>query len=36
MMKLRKMRWARHLVRMGDRKAAYCVLVGRPEEKPPL
>jgi len=35
-MKSRKMRWARHLVRMGDRKAAYCVLVGRPEEKPPL
>ena len=32
MMKSRKMRWARHLARVGDRKAAYCVLVGRPEE----
>jgi len=35
MMKSRKMRWARYLARKGDRKAAYCVLVGRPEERPP-
>ena len=31
-LKSRKMRWAMHLECMGDRKGAYCVLVGRPEE----
>lgn len=34
-MKSRKIRWARHLAGVGDRKGAYCVLVGRPVEKPP-
>jgi len=34
-MKSRKMRWTRHLEYMGDREGAYCVLVGRPEERPP-
>jgi hypothetical protein len=33
--KSRKMRWARHLACMRNRKGAYCVLVGRPEERPP-
>jgi hypothetical protein len=31
----RKVRWARHPACIGDRKGAYCVLVGRPEERPP-
>jgi hypothetical protein len=34
-MKSRKTRWARRLACMGDGKGAYCVLVGRPEERPP-
>jgi hypothetical protein len=29
----RKMRWAGHVARMGDRRGAYRVLVGRPEGK---
>jgi hypothetical protein len=29
----RKMRWAGHVARMGDRRGAYKVLVGRPEGK---
>jgi hypothetical protein len=33
--KSRKMRWAGHVARMGDR-GAYRVLVGRPEGKSPL
>jgi len=30
------MRWAGHVARMGDRRGAYAVLVGRPEGKRPL
>ena len=30
-----RMRWARHLACMGDWKGAYCVLMGRPEERRP-
>jgi hypothetical protein len=29
--KSREMRWAGHVARMGDRRGAYRVLVGRPE-----
>jgi hypothetical protein len=29
----RKMRWAGHVARMGDRRGAYKVLMGRPEGK---
>jgi hypothetical protein len=32
----RRMRWAGHVTRTGDRKGAYRVLVGRPEGKRPL
>jgi hypothetical protein len=32
----RKMRWAGHMARIGERKGAYRVLVGRPEGKRPL
>jgi hypothetical protein len=34
--KLRRMRWAGHVARMGERRGAYRVLVGRPEGKRPL
>jgi hypothetical protein len=34
-MKSRKMRWARHVARMGE-KSAYRLLVGKPEGKSPL
>jgi hypothetical protein len=34
--KLRRMSWARHLARMGKRRGAYRVLVGKPEGKRPL
>jgi hypothetical protein len=34
--KLRRMRWARHVARMGERRGVYRVLVGRPEGKRPL
>jgi hypothetical protein len=34
--KSRKMRWAGHVTRMGDRRGAYRILVGRPEGKRPL
>jgi len=30
------MRWAGHVVRMGERKGVYGVLVGKPEGKRPL
>ena len=30
------MRWAGHVARMGKRKGAYRILVGKPEEKRPL
>jgi hypothetical protein len=34
--KLRKMRWARHVARMGEGRGAYRILVGRPEGRRPL
>ena len=34
--KLRRMRWARHVARMGDERGAYRVLVGKPEGRRPL
>ena len=34
--KLRSMRWARHVARMGEERGAYRVLVGKPEGKRPL
>jgi hypothetical protein len=33
LIKSRRMRWAGHVARMGDRRGAYRVLVGRPEGK---
>ena len=32
----RRIRWVGHVARMGERRAAYNVLVGRPEGKKPL
>jgi hypothetical protein len=34
--KSRRMRWAGHVARMGERRGVYRVLVGRPEGKRPL
>ena len=34
--KSRRMRWAEHVARMGERRGAYRVLVGKPEGKSPL
>ena len=34
--KSRRMRWAGHVARMGERKGVYRVLVGKPEGKRPL
>jgi hypothetical protein len=34
--KSRRMRWAGHVARMGDKRNAYRILVGTPEEKRPL
>jgi len=31
-----RMRWAGHVVRMGERRGAYRVLVGKPEDRRPL
>jgi len=31
MIKSRRMRWARHVARMGERKSIYRVLVGKPQ-----
>jgi hypothetical protein len=37
MMKLRRMRWAGHVARMGgEKRIAYRILVGKPEGKRPL
>jgi hypothetical protein len=36
MIKSRRMRWAGHLVRMGDKRNACKILVGKPEGKIPL
>jgi hypothetical protein len=35
-MKVRKMRWAGHVARMGEKRNAYRLLVGRPEGRRPL
>jgi len=34
--KSRRMRWAGHVARMGDRRDIFRVLVGKPDEKRPL
>jgi hypothetical protein len=34
--KLRRMRWAGHVSRMGEKRTAYRLLVGKPEGKRPL
>jgi hypothetical protein len=36
MIKSRRMRWAEHVSRMGEKRNAYRILVGKPEEKRPL
>jgi hypothetical protein len=36
MIKLRRMRWAGHVARMGKGRGAYRILVGRPEGRGPL
>jgi hypothetical protein len=36
MIKSRRMRWAGHVVQIGERKGAYRVLVGKPEGQIPL
>jgi hypothetical protein len=35
-MKSRRMRWAGHVVGMGDKRNAYSLLFGKPEERSPL
>jgi hypothetical protein len=35
MTKSRRMRWAGHVARMGEKRTAYRILVGTPEEKRP-
>jgi hypothetical protein len=34
--KSRRMRWASHVARMGEKRNAYKLLVGKPERKRPL
>jgi hypothetical protein len=34
--KSRRMRWAGHVARMGEKRSAYKMLVGRPEGRRPL
>jgi hypothetical protein len=36
MIKSRRMKWAGHVARMGEKRNAYRILVGKPEEKGPL
>jgi hypothetical protein len=36
MIKSRKMRWAGHVARMGEKTNAYRIFVGKPEGKRPL
>jgi hypothetical protein len=36
MIKLRRMRWAWHVARMGEKRNARRILVGKPEGKKPL
>jgi hypothetical protein len=33
MIKARRMRWAGHIARMGEKRNAYRILVGKPEGK---
>jgi hypothetical protein len=35
MMKSRRMRWAGHVARMGEKRNTYRILVGKPEGKRP-
>jgi hypothetical protein len=35
-LKLRRMRWAGHVVRIGEKRKAYWLLVGKPEGRRPL
>jgi hypothetical protein len=35
-MKSRRLRWAGHVARMGERRGAYRALVGKPEGRRPL
>jgi len=34
--KLKRMRWAEHVARIGERRSAYRVLVGKPKRKRPF
>jgi hypothetical protein len=34
--KLRRMRWTVHVARIGDRKGAFSILMGRPDGKRPV
>ena len=36
MIKSRRIRWARHVTRTGERRGVYRVLMGKPEGKRPL
>jgi hypothetical protein len=36
LIKSRRMRWVRHIARMGDMKMAYKISIGKPERKGPL
>jgi hypothetical protein len=36
MIKSRRMRWAGHVARLGEKRTAYRILVGKPEGKRPL
>jgi hypothetical protein len=36
MIKSRRMRWAGHVTRLGEKRNAYRILVGKPERKRPL
>jgi hypothetical protein len=36
MMKSRKMRWAGHVARVGEKRNAFRIFVGKPERKGPL
>jgi hypothetical protein len=36
MIKSRRMRWAGHVARIGEKKSSYRILVGKPEGKRPL
>jgi hypothetical protein len=36
MFKSRRIRWAWHVARLGEKRNAYSILVGKPEEKRPL